>query len=161
MQQVAKSKQVGKMRELWYELSDDCYNLAWGSARLEETLMDGVLQELLVVAGHGRVAAASSPVVPVGHLKHRRRHLKRSQPCADQSSGSEMGGELFVLFVKPAALLPAPSSSSPEDVGVAAGVGAASSSVLHLFTLPNVILAFSTWNNGISVTTTTTNGGKE
>lgn len=44
----------------------------------------------------------------------------------------------------------AASSSSPEDVGVAAGVGIASSSVLHLLTLPNVILAFSTWNSGIS-----------
>lgn len=65
---------------------------------------------------------------------------------------------------------PAASSSSPEDVGVAAvgvaavGVAAvgvavvgvavagvsAFSSVLHLFTLPKVILAFSTWNRGIS-----------
>lgn len=47
--------------------------------------------------------------------------------------------------VKLAVLLPAAaSSSSPEDVGVAAGVVFACSSVLHLLTLSNVILAFST-----------------
>lgn len=46
--------------------------------------------------------------------------------------------------------LPAASLSSPEDVGVAAGVVFTCSSVLHLLTLPKVILALSTWNRGIS-----------
>lgn len=45
-------------------------DLAGGSARLQETLVDGVLQELLVITGHGRVSTAASPVVTVRHLKH-------------------------------------------------------------------------------------------
>lgn len=53
------------------------------------------------------------------------------------------------ILDKPSAFQPA-ASSSPVDVGVAAADVFASSSVLHLFTLPKVILALSTWNRGIS-----------
>lgn len=59
-------------------------NLAGNSARLQETLMDGVLQELLVVVGHGCVSAASSPVVTGRHLKHCRAHLKGRQCWTDE-----------------------------------------------------------------------------
>lgn len=55
------------------ELSNEgcvCSDLAGGSARLQETLVDGVLQELLVVTGHGRVSTAASSVVTVRHLEH-------------------------------------------------------------------------------------------
>lgn len=47
-----------------------CSDLARGSARLQETLMDGVLQKLLIIVGHGRVAASSSAVVTARHHKH-------------------------------------------------------------------------------------------
>lgn len=52
--------------------------------------------------------------------------------------------------VKEVAAPPAASSSPPVDVGVTAGVVFTSASVLHLLTLPKVILAFRTWNRGIS-----------
>lgn len=52
------------------ELSDSCSDLAWDSARLQETLMDGILQKLLVIIGHGCVAAASSAVVTGRHHEH-------------------------------------------------------------------------------------------
>lgn len=47
-----------------------CSDLAWGSARLQETLVDGVLQELLIITGHGHVSTAASSVVTVRHLEH-------------------------------------------------------------------------------------------
>lgn len=47
-----------------------CSDLAGGSTRLQETLMDGVLQQLLIVTGHGQVTTAASSVVTVGHLEH-------------------------------------------------------------------------------------------
>lgn len=52
------------------QLSDDGSDLAWDSARLQETLMDGVLQKLLVIVGYGCVSATSSTMVTGGHLKH-------------------------------------------------------------------------------------------
>lgn len=74
--------------------------------------------------------------------------LHRERKEAGQ--GSQTLGSCTWLMFKLETFPPAASSSSPDDDGVAAGVGFASSSVLHLLTLPNVILAFSTWNRGIS-----------
>ncbi|KAF3850854.1 hypothetical protein F7725_012626 [Dissostichus mawsoni] len=50
--------------------SEDCSDLARNHARLQETLMDGVLQQLLVVVGHGCVSSSSSAVVGGGNVKH-------------------------------------------------------------------------------------------
>lgn len=53
------------------ELSKGGYfDLAGGSTRLQETLMDGVLQQLFVVAGHRGVSTAASPMVTGRHLEH-------------------------------------------------------------------------------------------
>lgn len=114
--------------------------------------MDGVLQKLLVVVGHLHVVAVAPPAVIIcRYLKHWGTHSKQRRLCTTktllekQFSWTEARS---LAAQQPAAA--AAASSSPEDVGVAAGVVVTSSSVLHLFTLPNVILAFSTWNKGIS-----------
>lgn len=75
MQQIAKSWawENDENRFMCGEVfmrSDDCSDLARDSARLQETLMDGVLQKLLVIVGHGCVSAASTTLVADRHLKH-------------------------------------------------------------------------------------------
>lgn len=159
MQWNAKSRWAQGKWQICAWQAEGSSDLARDSARLQETLMDGVLQKLLVVVGHGCVPAASSTLVTDRHLKHWRTHLKRRQCWTDEKPKEKQVKNhrratilihSHVWWWKLAAFPPAASSSSPEDVGVAAGVVFASSSVLHLLTFPNVILAFSTWNRGIS-----------
>lgn len=59
-------------------------HLASDPVRLQEALMDGVLQQLLVVVGHWCVSAASATVVIGRHLEHWRRHLERRQHWLDK-----------------------------------------------------------------------------
>lgn len=155
-------KQAVKYKTRWVQADMTgrlvgCSYLARDLARLQETLMDGVLQKLLVVVGHGRVSAATPTVVTGRHLEHWGTHSKwRESYTGERETGWDsqkckyLNTQWCTVVVKEAAFLPAASSSSPVDVGVAAGVVFTSSSVLHLLTFPNVILAFSTWNRGIS-----------
>lgn len=59
-------------------------HLALDPLRLQQALVDGVLQQLLVVVGHGCVSAASSAVVIGRHLENWWRHLERRQHWLDR-----------------------------------------------------------------------------
>lgn len=54
-------------------------DLARAGVGLQEALMDGVLQKLLLVVGLGCMSAASSAMITGGHLKHGRTNLKQRQ----------------------------------------------------------------------------------
>lgn len=49
--------------------------------RLQETLMNGVLQKLLVIVGHWHVAADPPAVIIGWYLKHRGTHPKQRRFC--------------------------------------------------------------------------------
>lgn len=51
-------------------VEEEVPDLAGASTGLQETLMDGVLQQLFVVTGHGGVSTAAPSVVADGHLEH-------------------------------------------------------------------------------------------
>lgn len=50
--------------------ADGSSHLAPDPVRLQQALVDGVLQKILVVVGHGYVSAAPSTVVTGRHLEH-------------------------------------------------------------------------------------------
>lgn len=116
-------------------------------ARLEQALLDGELQQVVIFVTEGLAALCTQHAVPLGHLEHGGVHLtwERAPWVAEGPHSAPRTQRPDAVPPPPSALLPGASTAEP---GPGTHTELSGSSQPHR--LPNVMRALSTWKRGIS-----------